>query len=288
MSFSFDFGTPDPNAPPPDATQPAAAPAPSPPPPAAKEAPAKKAAPVSPFNPNDTLVKPAGGTAAAAPVSPFNPDDKLVTPVGTGEDIARGAGGGLIAGTTGLVSGPLAAGSWLQKHAIVPAAKAVGLETDPDPGGMLARGAANVQQAGEQATKGTYFDPTYQPTTTAGQFAKTGAEFVPGMLIPGGGEAGLRREGVEPGGGSGGRHRGRRPRRRSHASRSGHGPLDRRPGRRFDGRCPLPLGDARGGVCRRDARHLAAVGRDRRRSSQASPAWACRRCRSRALPLNLP
>jgi len=119
--------------------------------------------------------------------------------VGYGEDIAKGAAGGLgrgVAGTIGLPGtvGDLAhaglAKAGLSEDAIGYGKRAVqALGTALPALRLFASGpnAGQVQKAMED-----YTGPLYQPKTLPGKYASTIAEFAPAALIPGGGGVGAR------------------------------------------------------------------------------------------------
>jgi hypothetical protein len=116
---------------------------------------------------------------AAAPVAPT---------IGYGEDIAKGAAGGLGRGITGLAGIQGTAGSLFR----------AGLSRAGVPEEYLTKGAAIARYvpgiralttpsgAELQKTVEGYTGEFYQPKTIPGQYASTVAEFAPGMIIPGG------------------------------------------------------------------------------------------------------
>ena len=123
--------------------------------------------------------------ASSLNISP-DPDRQQPT-VGVGEDVVRSFGGGLQRGTTGLLD---LAKSGLQPH--------IGtMEMDPETGQMRYTpsdvGFGEVTRAVESRV------PSYQPQTTAGEYAGTVGEFLPGAALGGGGVTGLVKYGLIPG-----------------------------------------------------------------------------------------
>jgi hypothetical protein len=114
------------------------------------------------------------------------------TPVGYGEDIAKGAVGGLGRGITGLAGIQGTAGSLFR----------AGLSKAGVPEDYLTKGAAIAKYvpgiraltgpsgAELQKTVEGYTGEFYQPKTIPGQYASTGAEFAVGSALPGMGAAG--------------------------------------------------------------------------------------------------
>jgi hypothetical protein len=113
--------------------------------------------------------------------------------VGYGEDIAKGAAGGLgrgVAGTVGI-------GGTVGNLVRAGLSKAGVPESYLDQGAQLVRGMGVVNPIAKlltgpdasQVQKGIedYTGPLYQPKTVPGQYASTIAEFAPGALVPGGG-----------------------------------------------------------------------------------------------------
>ena len=116
---------------------------------------------------------PAATTPAAAPG------------VGYGEDIAKGAAGGLGRGTAGLVGLP---GDLAEYGArgIDWAARKVGGLIGADVPTRAARAPTYGSADATKVLEG-YTGPLYQPKTLPGQYASTIAEFAPAALVPGGG-----------------------------------------------------------------------------------------------------
>jgi hypothetical protein len=135
---------------------------------------------------------------------PIPPPPKGFKPVvSTAEDVTRSAGAGLAGGTAGLVGGPgdvqeaigkSGINEWLIKHTegLGPAiAKKLGLPEDyfkSKKDYTLAKGDIGpirlpTTEETKKATGLNVFD--YEPQTTAGQYTKAGAEFVPGALTGG-------------------------------------------------------------------------------------------------------
>lgn len=120
----------------------------------------------------------------------------------TTEDVAKSAGIGLAKGAIGLAGGIGDAahlfGDIRDRYIVNPINRALGLqEVDlnaPDPATKI--GSASIQKMVESQT-GDF----YRPKTTAGKYAETAGEFVPGALLTGGGGPVLNsvRYGVLPG-----------------------------------------------------------------------------------------
>jgi hypothetical protein len=127
-------------------------------------------------------------TPASTPAASATPQ------VGYGEDIGKGAVGGLGRGTTGLVGLPGTVGSfgrWALGKAGVPEyALATGAEIAKHVPGISLLTLPDGSQIQKKVEE--YTGDFYQPKTIPGQYASTLAEFAPGMLIPGGGSLAAR------------------------------------------------------------------------------------------------
>lgn len=133
---------------------------------------------------------PSRGRGSVWEAEPAVAEGPPVPTIGYGEDIAKGAAGGLgrgVAGTLGLpgtVGGLVHSGlsklgvpeDYINKAATVTGAAIPQLKMFRGPD------AGDVQTALEN-----YTGPLYQPQTIPGKYASTIAEFAPGMLVPGGG-----------------------------------------------------------------------------------------------------
>lgn len=110
--------------------------------------------------------------------------------VGYGEDMLKGAAGGLGRGTSGLVGLPGTVGGLVRSGLSKAGVSDDTLDTGaglirklPGPARMFTGpDGGDVQKAMEN-----YTGPLYQPKTVPGQYASTAAEFAPAALIPGGG-----------------------------------------------------------------------------------------------------
>lgn len=135
-------------------------------------------------NPFDQFDAPA---TAANPFDQFDSTDRQQPTVGVGEDVARSIGGGLQRGITGLLD--------LAKSGLQPNVGT--MEMDPETGQMRYTpsdvGFGEVTRAVESRV------PSYQPQTTAGEYAGTVGEFLPGAALGGGGVTGLVKYGLIPG-----------------------------------------------------------------------------------------
>jgi hypothetical protein len=152
----------------------------------------------------DPLEPSAGQSSAGQPI-PGDPNAISIRPVSSdepqvsyGEDIAKGAAGGLGRGTAGTLGIGGTVGNLVR----------AGLGKAGVPEDYLDKGAAIMRTAGKfvpqlglftgpdpaqiQKTMEGYTGPFYQPKTIPGQYASTLAEFAPGMVIPGGGGIGAR------------------------------------------------------------------------------------------------
>jgi hypothetical protein len=115
-------------------------------------------------------------------------------PMGTGEDVVRSIGSGLVQGATSLAGMPGSIINMLTDKAN----SALGLTGEaPPPGSGPSRYAGTEDyQKGYESLAG----PSHQPQTPYGQYAHTAAEFVPGSLLgPGGVIGNTIRYGVLPG-----------------------------------------------------------------------------------------
>jgi hypothetical protein len=143
--------------------------------------------------------KPWEAYAAPAAPSPRGPLARLITgekePVGYGEDIAKGTAGGFGRGVAGLVGLPGTVGGLVRSgltYTGVP-------EGAIDYGSRMIRKTPLASLTGPDAgqVQGAIEGVTgkfYEPQTIPGQYASTGAEFLPGALIPGGPAGSLLRK----------------------------------------------------------------------------------------------
>ncbi|NBT31270.1 MAG: hypothetical protein EBT13_05040 [Rhodobacteraceae bacterium] len=108
--------------------------------------------------------------------------------VGVGEDVFRGLVSGAQRGFTGMAD--------LAKAGLAPDGYTAAAEiTSPDSIGIQRReggGFGEVTRAAERII------PRYEPQTTAGEYASTVGEFLPGAVLSGGGLGGLLKYGVVP------------------------------------------------------------------------------------------
>jgi hypothetical protein len=126
--------------------------------------------------------KPAPGNLSALVTGQPLPNPEQV---GYGEDIVKGAAGGLGRGTAGLVGlpGNLAEyGARGLDYATRKVGEAVGVDVAPRAPQAPTYGSADIQRVMED-----YTGKFYEPKTIPGQYASTLGEFAPGMVIPGGG-----------------------------------------------------------------------------------------------------
>lgn len=119
--------------------------------------------------------------------TPQQPQAPQKPQVGTGMDMLKSAGAGLVRGVAGLAGLPGTLRDVVQAGADY-AQRAVGLEPAPQlsrrPMGLPDISMPNVDEVMKVVERVT--GPLYQPQTTAGKYARTVGEFAPGALFPGG------------------------------------------------------------------------------------------------------
>lgn len=158
------------------------------------------------------IVQKAGQSATPAPSSDPWADYPIVTPAkpGVAEDVVKSAGAGLARGvalTAGLPQALDSLADFAAQQTVgraINAVKSGGKDFSPVPSERAQTARDLLPLPSSEAVQGAIegvTGPLYEPQTTAGQYARTAAEFVPGTLMaPGGGViSNAIRYGVVPG-----------------------------------------------------------------------------------------
>lgn len=143
-------------------------------------------------------------------LTPVDHDPFAERKIGVAEDVTKSAGAGLAKGvalTAGLPELMQRGGDWLAENTVgraINAIKTGGKDFSPVPSERASTAADGLSfPSSEQVQRSieTFTGPLHEPQTTAGQYARTAAEFIPGTLMaPGGSVIGNAvRYGVVPG-----------------------------------------------------------------------------------------